>query len=44
MNQHRADPNAPIEETVGAMADLVKEGKIRHIGLSEAVQQTIERA
>src|SRR5450755_925683 len=34
--QHRVDPNTPIEETVGAMADLVKEGKIRHIGLSEA--------
>jgi aryl-alcohol dehydrogenase-like predicted oxidoreductase len=34
--QHRVDPNVPIEETVGAMADLIKEGKIRHIGLSEA--------
>ena len=34
--QHRVDPNVPIEETVGGMAELVKEGKIRHIGLSEA--------
>jgi aryl-alcohol dehydrogenase-like predicted oxidoreductase len=32
---HRVDPNTPIEETVGAMADLVKQGKVRHIGLSE---------
>src|SRR5271167_2872322 len=42
--QHRVDPNTPIEETVGAMAELVKEGKIRHIGLSEASAQTIRRA
>ncbi len=42
--QHRVDPNTPIEETVGAMADLVKEGKVRHIGLSEADPHTIERA
>ncbi len=42
--QHRVDPNTPIEETVGAMAALVKEGKIRHIGLSEASAQTLRRA
>ena len=42
--QHRVDPNTPIEETVGAMAQLVKEGKIRYIGLSEAGPQTIRRA
>jgi aryl-alcohol dehydrogenase-like predicted oxidoreductase len=42
--QHRVDPNVPIEETVGAMAELVKEGKIRHIGLSEAAPETIRRA
>ncbi len=42
--QHRVDPQVPIEETVGAMADLVKAGKIRWIGLSEASAQTIERA
>jgi aryl-alcohol dehydrogenase-like predicted oxidoreductase len=42
--QHRVDPNVPIEETVGAMADLVGEGKIRHIGLSEAAADTIRRA
>ena len=42
--QHRVDPAVPIEETVGAMADLVKEGKIRHIGLSEAAPETIRRA
>ena len=42
--QHRVDPNVPIEETVGAMADLVKEGKIRHIGLSEAGPETLKRA
>src|ERR1022692_1744239 len=34
--QHRVDPNTPIEDTVGAMADLVKEGKVRYLGLSEA--------
>lgn len=42
--QHRVDPNTPIEETVGAMAQLVQEGKIRHIGLSEASPQTLRRA
>jgi aryl-alcohol dehydrogenase-like predicted oxidoreductase len=42
--QHRVDPTVPIEETVGAMADLVTEGKIRHIGLSEAAPETIRRA
>lgn len=42
--QHRVDPNTPIEETVGAMAKLVKEGKVRHVGLSEASAKTIERA
>jgi len=42
--QHRVDPNTPIEETVGAMAKLVKEGKVRHLGLSEASARTIERA
>jgi aryl-alcohol dehydrogenase-like predicted oxidoreductase len=42
--QHRVDPNTPIEETVGAMAQLVKEGKVRYLGLSEAGAQTIRRA
>ncbi len=42
--QHRVDPNTPIEETVGAMAELVKEGKVRHLGLSEASAETIRRA
>ncbi|GLQ89485.1 aldo/keto reductase [Dyella flagellata] len=42
--QHRVDPNVPIEETVGAMAELVKAGKVRYLGLSEAAPQTIERA
>ena len=42
--QHRVDPNVPIEETVGAMADLVKQGKVRHLGLSEAAPATIRRA
>jgi aryl-alcohol dehydrogenase-like predicted oxidoreductase len=42
--QHRVDPNTPIEETVGAMAELVKEGTVRHIGLSEAGAQTLRRA
>jgi len=42
--QHRVDPNTPIEETVGALAELVKEGKIRHIGLSEAGVNTLRRA
>ncbi len=42
--QHRVDPNTPIEETVGAMARLVEEGKVRTLGLSEASAQTIRRA
>jgi aryl-alcohol dehydrogenase-like predicted oxidoreductase len=42
--QHRVDPNTPIEDTVGALAELVAEGKIRHIGLSEAGPETIRRA
>ena len=42
--QHRVDPNTPIEDTVGALAELVTEGKIRHIGLSEAGPDTIRRA
>src|ERR1700720_3180768 len=42
--QHRVDPNVPIEETVGAMAELVRAGKVRHLGLSEASPQTIRRA
>jgi aryl-alcohol dehydrogenase-like predicted oxidoreductase len=42
--QHRVDPNTPIEETVGAMADLVKAGKVRLLGLSEAAPATIRRA
>ena len=42
--QHRVDPRVEIEETVGAMADLVREGKIKHIGLSEAAPDTIRRA
>jgi aryl-alcohol dehydrogenase-like predicted oxidoreductase len=42
--QHRVDPNVPIEETVGAMAELVQHGKVRHIGLSEAAPETIRRA
>ncbi|HUO43255.1 MAG TPA: aldo/keto reductase [Methylomirabilota bacterium] len=41
---HRVDPKVPIEETIGAMAQLVKEGKVKHIGLSEASPQTIRRA
>jgi aryl-alcohol dehydrogenase-like predicted oxidoreductase len=41
---HRVDPNTPIEDTVGAMAELVKEGKVRHLGLSEAGVETLERA
>ncbi|GAA2244892.1 aldo/keto reductase [Promicromonospora sukumoe] len=41
---HRVDPNVPIEESVGAMAELVAEGKVRHIGLSEASASTIRRA
>jgi aryl-alcohol dehydrogenase-like predicted oxidoreductase len=42
--QHRVDPEVPIEETVGAMAELVKAGKVRFLGLSEAAPQTIRRA
>src|SRR3989475_8923298 len=42
--QHRVDPNTPIEETVGAMAQLVKEGKVRYLGLSEASPETLRRA
>jgi aryl-alcohol dehydrogenase-like predicted oxidoreductase len=42
--QHRVDPKTPIEETVGAMAELVREGKVRHLGLSEASAATIRRA
>jgi aryl-alcohol dehydrogenase-like predicted oxidoreductase len=41
---HRVDPKVPIEETVGAMADLVRAGKVRHLGLSEAGPETIRRA
>ena len=42
--QHRVDPNTPIEETIGAMAELVKEGKVRFLGMSEAAPATIRRA
>jgi aryl-alcohol dehydrogenase-like predicted oxidoreductase len=42
--QHRVDPKTPIEDTVGALADLVDEGKVRHVGLSEAGAKTIRRA
>ncbi|MFS0726603.1 aldo/keto reductase [Paenibacillus sp. 1P07SE] len=42
--QHRPDPNTPIEETVGTLADLVQQGKVRYIGLSEAPPETIRRA
>ena len=42
--QHRVDPNTPIEDTVRAMAQLVKEGKVRHLGLSEASPKTLRRA
>lgn len=42
--QHRVDPNVPIEDTVGAMSELVKEGKVRFLGLSEAAPNTIRRA
>jgi aryl-alcohol dehydrogenase-like predicted oxidoreductase len=42
--QHRVDPTTPIEETVGAMAELVKAGKVKHLGLSEAAPATIRRA
>jgi aryl-alcohol dehydrogenase-like predicted oxidoreductase len=42
--QHRVDGNTPIEETIGAMAKLVKEGKVRHLGMSEASAATLKRA
>jgi aryl-alcohol dehydrogenase-like predicted oxidoreductase len=42
--QHRVDPNVPIEETVGAMGELVAEGKVRFLGLSEAAPETVRRA
>ena len=42
--QHRVDPNTPIEDTVGAMADLVRQGKVRYLGLSEASPETLRRA
>jgi aryl-alcohol dehydrogenase-like predicted oxidoreductase len=42
--QHRVDPDTPIEETVGAMPELVKQGKVRYLGLSEASVQTLRRA
>jgi aryl-alcohol dehydrogenase-like predicted oxidoreductase len=42
--QHRVDPNVPIEETIGAMADLIKEGKVRYLGLSEAGVANIQKA
>jgi len=42
--QHRVDPAVPIEETIGGMAELVREGKVRHLGLSEAAPETIRRA
>jgi aryl-alcohol dehydrogenase-like predicted oxidoreductase len=42
--QHRVDPETPIEETVGAMAELVRQGKVRHLGLSEAAPATVRRA
>ena len=42
--QHRVDPDTPIEETVGAMAELIREGKVRYLGLSEAEPESIRRA
>ncbi|MBW8764744.1 MAG: aldo/keto reductase, partial [Geodermatophilales bacterium] len=42
--QHRVDPNVPIEDTVGAMAELVEQGKVRHLGLSEASADSLRRA
>jgi len=42
--QHRVDPNVPIEETIGAMAELVKAGKVRYLGMSEAAPETLRRA
>jgi aryl-alcohol dehydrogenase-like predicted oxidoreductase len=41
---HRVDPNIPVEETVGAMADLVKAGKVKYLGLSEASAESIRKA
>jgi aryl-alcohol dehydrogenase-like predicted oxidoreductase len=41
---HRVDPTVPIDETMGAMSDLVREGKVRHLGISEAGAATIRRA
>jgi aryl-alcohol dehydrogenase-like predicted oxidoreductase len=42
--QHRIDPSVPVEETIGTLSDLVREGKVKHIGLSEAAPETIRRA
>src|SRR5208337_3802675 len=42
--QHRVDPETPIEETIGAMAELVREGKVRYLGMSEASARTLRRA
>jgi len=42
--QHRVDPETPIEETAGAMAELVRAGKVRHLGLSEPAPATLRRA
>ena len=42
--QHRVDPNVPIEDTIGAMADLVRKGKVRYLGMSEAAASTIRKA
>src|SRR5579864_7771541 len=42
--QHRVDPSTPVEETVGAMAELVRAGKVRYLGLSEAAPETLRRA
>ncbi|GBC07447.1 hypothetical protein RclHR1_07480007 [Rhizophagus clarus] len=42
--QHRVDPNTPIEDTVGALAELVRKGKIKYIGLSECSTETFQRA
>src|SRR5437762_2884994 len=42
--QHRVDPNVPIEDVAGAVKDLIRTGKVRHFGLSEAAAKTIRRA
>ncbi len=42
--QHRVDPNTPIEDTIGAMSDLIKEGKVRYLGMSEAAPETLKKA